>query len=81
MCVVLPLRVLFSLSVTQQSVLSIFFMRPNTKLVAYQGRGELFLDHVRYKRLVVKLNYLIVTRPDISFVVIVVKCEPNSQFT
>jgi hypothetical protein len=55
-------------------------MRPNTKLVAYQGRGELFLDHGRYKRLVVKLNYLIVTRPDISFVVIVVKCEPNSQF-
>ena len=34
--------------------------------------GELFKDHERYRRLVGKLNYLIVTRPDIAYSVSVV---------
>ncbi|OWM65682.1 hypothetical protein CDL15_Pgr017179 [Punica granatum] len=43
---------------------------PNVKLAP--GEGEPFLDVGRYRRLVGKLNYLTVTRPDISFAVSVV---------
>nr|KYP58227.1 hypothetical protein KK1_004521 [Cajanus cajan] len=42
-------------------------MDPNQKLMADQG--ELFTDLERYKRLVGKLIYLIITRPDLSFTV------------
>ena len=45
-------------------------MDPNVKLVPSQG--ELLRDPRRYRRLVGKLNYLIITRPDISFPVSVV---------
>ena len=45
-------------------------MDPNIKLLPKQG--EHFSDLEQYRRLVGKLNYLIVTRPDISFVVSVV---------
>ena len=45
-------------------------MDPNVKLVP--GQGESFGDHGRYRRLVGKLNYLTITRPDISFPVSVV---------
>ena len=45
-------------------------MDPNVKLVP--GQGESFGDPGRYRRLVGKLNYLIITRPDISFPVSVV---------
>ena len=45
-------------------------MDPNGKVVPSQG--ELLRDPVRYRRLVGKLNYLIITRPDISFPVSVV---------
>ena len=38
--------------------------------------GELFEDPERYRRLVGKLNYLIVTRPDIAYSISVV-----SQYT
>ena len=38
---------------------------PNVKLV--QGQGEPLRDPRRYQRLVGKLNYLIITQPDISF--------------
>ena len=45
-------------------------MNPNVKLVPTQG--ELLRDPRRYQRLVSKLNYLTITRPDISFPVSVV---------
>ena len=45
-------------------------MDPNVKLVPTQG--ELLRDPRRYRRLVGKLNYLTITRPDISFLVSVV---------
>ena len=45
-------------------------MDPNVKLVP--GQGEPLRDPGRYRRLVGKLNYLTITRPDISFPVSVV---------
>ena len=45
-------------------------MDPNAKLVL--GQGELLRDLGRYRRLVGKLNYLTITRPNISFPVSVV---------
>ena len=45
-------------------------MDPNSKLLP--GQGEPLNDPERYRRLVGKLNYLTVTRPDISFPVSVV---------
>ena len=45
-------------------------MTPNLQLTA--ENGELFEDPERYKRLVGKLNYLTVTRPDIAYSVSVV---------
>ena len=45
-------------------------MDPNVKLVPRQG--EPLKDPGRYRRLVGKLNYLTITRPDISFPVSVV---------
>ena len=45
-------------------------MDPNVKLVL--GEGEFLGDHGRYRRLVGKLNYLTITRPNISFPVSVV---------
>ena len=42
----------------------------NVKLVL--GQGKLLRDPGRYQRLVGKLNYLTITRPDISFPVSVV---------
>ncbi|RVX09284.1 Retrovirus-related Pol polyprotein from transposon RE2 [Vitis vinifera] len=45
-------------------------MDPNVKLVP--GQGEPLGDPRRYRRLVGKLNYLTITRPDISFPVSVV---------
>ncbi|RVW51869.1 Retrovirus-related Pol polyprotein from transposon RE1 [Vitis vinifera] len=45
-------------------------MDPNVKLVP--GQGEPLGDPERYRRLVGKLNYLTITRPDISFPVSVV---------
>ena len=45
-------------------------MDPNVNLVS--GQGEPLLDLGRYRRLVGKLNYLTITRPDISFPVSVV---------
>ena len=45
-------------------------MDPNVKLVP--GQGEPLKDPGQYRRLVGKLNYLTLTRPDISFVVSVV---------
>ncbi|XP_070033010.1 uncharacterized mitochondrial protein AtMg00810-like [Nicotiana tomentosiformis] len=46
-------------------------MDPNTKLVP--GQGKPLKDPGRYRRLVGKLNYLTITRPDISFAVSVVR--------
>ncbi|RVX22875.1 Retrovirus-related Pol polyprotein from transposon RE1 [Vitis vinifera] len=45
-------------------------MDPNVKLIS--GQGEPLGDPGRYRRLVGKLNYLTITRPDISFPVSVV---------
>nr|XP_016454120.1 PREDICTED: uncharacterized mitochondrial protein AtMg00810-like [Nicotiana tabacum] len=45
-------------------------MDPNAKLLPEQG--ELLRDPTRYMRLAGKLNYLTVTRPDISFTVSIV---------
>ena len=45
-------------------------MDPNKKLV--KDEGELFKDPGRYRHLVGKLNYLTITRPDISYAVSVV---------
>ena len=45
-------------------------MDPNVKLVT--GQGELLRDSRRYRRLVGKLNYLTITRLDISFHVSIV---------
>ncbi|RVW56409.1 Retrovirus-related Pol polyprotein from transposon RE2 [Vitis vinifera] len=45
-------------------------MNPNVKLVP--GQGEPLRDPGRYRRLVGKLNYFTITRPDISFPVSVV---------
>ena len=45
-------------------------MDPNVKLVL--GQGEPLRDPGRYQRLVERLNYLTITRPDISFPVSVV---------
>ena len=45
-------------------------MDPNVKLVP--GQGESLGNPGRYRRLVVKLNYLTITRLDISFPVSVV---------
>ena len=45
-------------------------MDPNVKLIPRQG--ELLGDLRRYQRLVGKLNYLTITRPNISFPVSVV---------
>ena len=46
-------------------------MDPNIKLVP--GQRESLRDPGRYRRLVGKLNYLTITRPDISFPVSVVR--------
>ena len=43
-------------------------MDPNVKL--YEDQGEMLSNLERYRHLVCKLNYLTITRPDISFVVI-----------
>jgi hypothetical protein len=51
-------------------------MDPNVKLVP--GQGEPLKDPGRYRRLVGKLNYLIVTRPDITFAVSVVSQFRNA---
>jgi len=51
-------------------------MDPNTKLLP--NHGEPICDPEQYRRLVGKLNYLIVTRPDISFAVSVVSQFLNS---
>jgi len=51
-------------------------MDPNVKLVP--GQGELFSNPGRYRRLIGKLNYLTVTRPDIAFAVSVVSQFPSS---
>jgi len=45
-------------------------MDPNQKLL--KDEGELFEDPSRYRRVVGKLNYLTITRPDISYAVGVV---------
>ena len=45
-------------------------MDPNVKLIPSQG--EPLRDPGRYRRLVGKLNYLTITRPDISFLMSVV---------
>ena len=45
-------------------------MDPNDKFVP--GQGEPLRDLGRYRRLVGRLNYLTITRPDISFPVSVV---------
>ena len=42
-------------------------MDPNVKL--YEDLGELLSNPERYRRLIGKLNYLTITRPDISFAV------------
>ena len=42
-------------------------MNPNVKL--YEDQGELLSNPERYRRLVGKLNYLTITRPDISFAI------------
>ena len=42
-------------------------MDPNVKL--YEDQGELLFNPERYRCLVGKLNYLTITRPDISFAV------------
>ena len=42
-------------------------MDPHVKL--YEDQGELLSNPERYRRLVGKLNYLTITRPDISFAV------------
>jgi len=51
-------------------------MDPNTKLLPNQGKSR--SDPEQYRRLVGKLNYLTVTRPDISFAVSVVRQFLNS---
>jgi len=51
-------------------------MDPNVKLL--QNQGDLYPDPGRYRRLVGKLNYLTMTRPDISFAVSVVSQNLNS---
>ena len=43
-------------------------MDPNVKL--YEDQGEMLSNLERYRHLVCKLNYLTITHPDISFVVI-----------
>jgi len=52
-------------------------MDPNTKLLPNQG--EPIFDPEQYRRLVGKLNYLTVTRPNISFAVSVVSQFLNSS--
>ena len=44
-------------------------MDPNVKL--YEDQGELLSNPERYHRLVGKLNYLTITRPNISFAICV----------
>jgi len=51
-------------------------MNPNAKLLPSQG--ELLSDPEKYRRLVGKLNYLTITRPDISFAVSMVSQFLNS---
>ena len=51
-------------------------MHSNVKLLPDQG--EIFSDPGRYRRLVGKLNYLTMTRPDISYAVSVVSQFLNS---
>lgn len=53
-------------------------MDPNVKLLPNQG--EPYTDSGRYRRLVGKLNYLTLTRPDISFPVSVVSKFLNSPY-
>ena len=53
-------------------------MDPNTELLPNQG--EPIYDPEQYRRLVGKLNYLTVTRPDISFAVSLVSQFLNSPF-
>ena len=50
-------------------------MDPNVKLVPEQG--ELLRDPRKYRRLVGKLNYLTITRPNISFSVSVLASSCN----
>ena len=52
-------------------------MDPNVKLV--HGQGEPLRDPGRYWQLVGRLNYLIITRPDISFLVSVISQFLQSQ--
>ena len=52
-------------------------MQTNAKLLPYQGED---LDNPsRYRRLVEKLNYLTVTRPDITFAINVVIFQHRRQ--
>ena len=51
-------------------------MDPNVQLVP--GQGEPLRDPGRYRRLVRRLNYLTITRPNISFPVSVVSQFPQS---
>ena len=53
-------------------------MNPNVKLVPRQG--EPLEDSWQYKRLVGKLNYLTITRPNISFTVSVVSQFLDSSY-
>ena len=52
-------------------------MDPNVKLVP--GQGEPLQDPERYRLLVGRLNYLTITRPDISFPMSVVSQFLQSQ--
>jgi len=54
-------------------------MNPNMKLDA--EHGELLYDPAKYRRLVGKLNYLTITRPNISFAVSVVSQFMSSPCT
>jgi len=51
-------------------------MNPNVELLPSQGESLSYLE--KYKRLVEKLNYLTVTRPDISYAVSTVRQFLNS---
>nr|XP_027186530.1 uncharacterized protein LOC101502542 [Cicer arietinum] len=52
-------------------------MDPNVNLLPDEGKA--FPDPGRYRRLVEKLNYLTMTRPDVSYVVVVVIQFLNSH--
>ncbi|XP_061356633.1 uncharacterized mitochondrial protein AtMg00810-like [Gastrolobium bilobum] len=67
----------YALDILEETALLNSKFDPSVNLLPNQG--EPFKDPERYRRLVGKLNYLTVTRPDISLAVSMIKTSPGKS--